>query len=116
MASQRSRGRLRGYHSIAHHLENIGAILACVFQFNWKPSSEFLSKVLAHHTMIGGYELVAYDVPPDRDTPRIVGWELFGPGPALLEHGAADTFEQAKLDAERRLLEIVRALPKPAPR
>jgi len=34
------------------------AIINQMFQFNWKPSREFVSEVRTHHTMIGGYELV----------------------------------------------------------
>jgi hypothetical protein len=77
-----------------------------VYQFNWKPSPEFVSKVRAQHTIIGGYELVAYDLPPDRGTPQIVGWELYGPGPALLDYAAANSFEEAKLAAEQRLIQM----------
>jgi hypothetical protein len=59
----------------------------------------------AEHACVGGYELIAFDLPsPDRE-PWIVGWELLG-GPDLqtsLDKGVGETFDDAKTAAEAAL-------------
>jgi hypothetical protein len=71
--------------------------------FPWKPDPEFGSAERAEHALIGGYELVAFDIPATpTGEPRIIGWELFG-GPdlfSLVEEGDAGSFEAAKSAAE----------------
>jgi hypothetical protein len=69
----------------------------------WRPDPEFASANRAEHAIIGGFELIAYDLPETRKgEPRIVGWELFT-GPDLhdlIDKGDAETFEAAKAAAE----------------
>jgi hypothetical protein len=87
-----------------------------VTAFHWKPSPEFDVALRAQHTVIGGFELVAYDLPPNRGTTRIVGWELYGPGAKLLAYALAASLEDAKSAVERRFLQMGRALKTAAPR
>jgi hypothetical protein len=46
---------------------------------------------------------VVFDLPADRAGPAVISWELFGPPrhQELIAHGEAQTFEDAKLAAER---------------
>jgi hypothetical protein len=71
-------------------------------EIHWKPEPEFWSATRAEHARVGAYELVAFDLPPHRGEPRIIGWELFT-GPDLndlVAKGDAATFEAAKVAAE----------------
>jgi hypothetical protein len=71
--------------------------------FPWKPDPEFWSATRAEHTVVHGYELVAFDLPPTpKDERRIIGWELFtGPDLGeLMAKGDAGSFEAAKAAAE----------------
>jgi hypothetical protein len=75
--------------------------------FPWKPDPEFWSANRAEHVIIGGYELVAFDLPSTLPgVPHIIGWELFT-GPdlhKLVDKGDAPTFEAAKAAAEAAYL------------
>ena len=75
--------------------------------FPWKPDPEFGSANRAEHAIIGGYELVAFDLPSTvPGVPHIIGWELFT-GPdlhKLVDRGDAVTFEAAKAAAEAAYL------------
>ena len=75
--------------------------------FPWKPDPEFRSANRAEHAIIGGYELVAFDLPSTLSgVPQIIGWELFT-GPDLRElvaKGDAPTFEAAKAATEAAYL------------
>ena len=75
--------------------------------FPWKPDPEFGSANRAEHAIIGGYELVAFDLPSTLPgVPHIIGWELFT-GPdlhELVDKGDAPTFEAAKSAAEAAYL------------
>jgi hypothetical protein len=64
---------------------------------------EFIGANRAERTLIGDYELVVFDLPADRAGPAVISWELFGPPrhQELIAHGEAQTFEDAKLAAER---------------
>jgi hypothetical protein len=57
--------------------------------------------------ILGGYELVAFDLPSAlAGAPHIIGWELFT-GPdlhELVDKGDAETFETAKSAAEAAYL------------
>ena len=52
--------------------------------------------------MVGDYELLVFDLPADRGG-AVIGWELFGPPrrEELIDHGDAQTFDDAKAAAER---------------
>ncbi len=69
----------------------------------WRPDPEFWHANRAEHAIIGGFELIAYDLPGSRQgEPRVVGWELFT-GPdlhTLVDQGDTETFEEAKAAAE----------------
>ncbi len=68
----------------------------------WQPDPEFLNADRAEHAIIGGFELIAYDLPETPWSPRTLGWELFT-GPDLhdlVDQGNAETFEAAKAAAE----------------
>jgi hypothetical protein len=70
--------------------------------FEWKHDPDFAEASQAEHAHVGGYELIAYELPSGPDQDHLIGWELFT-GPDLHElvgHGEAETFEQAKAAAE----------------
>jgi hypothetical protein len=76
--------------------------------FPWKPDPEFTSANRAEHAhaIIGGYELVAFDLPSTLPGVPHIGWELFT-GPdlhKLVDKGDAPTFEAAKAAAEAAYL------------
>src|SRR5262245_50635647 len=51
---------------------------------------------------IGDYELVRFDLPADPAGATVIGWEVFGPPrhEELIDHGDAQTFEDAKAAAK----------------
>jgi hypothetical protein len=68
----------------------------------WEREPEFTTANRAERCRVGGYELVAFDLPADRAGPRIIGWEVFGPPrrQRLLARGDSKTFDDAKAAAE----------------
>jgi hypothetical protein len=69
----------------------------------WQTDSEFIGAIHAEHAIVGDYELMVFDLPADPAGPAVIGWELFGPPrhQELIDHGEAQTFEDAKAAAER---------------
>ena len=68
----------------------------------WQPDPEFSGADQAERAVVGSFELIAYDLPETRQSPRIIGWEMFT-GPDLhdlVDQGNAETFEAAKAAAE----------------
>jgi hypothetical protein len=65
--------------------------------------SEFIGANHAERACIGDYELLVFDLPADRASPAVIGWELFVPprNQELIDHGEAQTFDDAKAAAER---------------
>jgi hypothetical protein len=63
---------------------------------------EFIGANHAEHAMVGGYELLVFDLPADRAGPAVIVWELFGPPrrQELIDHGEVETFDDAKAAAE----------------
>ena len=46
----------------------------------WRRDPEFASAARAEHAFVEGYELVAFDIPPDKPgQKRIIGWEVWPP-------------------------------------
>ena len=75
--------------------------------FPWNPDPEFWSATRAEHAIIGGYELVAFDIlGTPTGGPRIIGWELFTGLDRfhLVAKGDAGSFEAAKSAAEAAYL------------
>jgi hypothetical protein len=75
--------------------------------FPWKPDPEFWSATRAEHAILGGCELVAFDIPATpAGGPRIIGWELFTGADFfdLVAKGDAGSFEAAKSAAEAAYL------------
>ena len=72
-------------------------------EVTWHRDPEFIGANRAERAMVGDYELVVFDLPADRAGPAVISWELFGPPrhQELIAHGEAQTFEDAKLAAER---------------
>lgn len=75
----------------------------------WRKLSEMWSATTAERAFIGPYELIAFDIPPAGQYPRIIAWEMHtGPNFTTGIAGApAGSFETAKGAAEqeaRRLL------------
>jgi hypothetical protein len=72
-------------------------------EVTWETDSEFIGANHAEHAMVGDYELLVFDLPADRAGPAVIGWELFGPPrhQELIDHGEAQTFDDAKAAAER---------------
>jgi hypothetical protein len=70
---------------------------------DWQRDPEFIGANRAERALIGDYELVVFDLPADRAGPAVIGWELFGPPrhQELIAHGEAQTFDAAKVAAER---------------
>jgi hypothetical protein len=49
-------------------------------QIVWKRDPEFSSATKAEHAFVEGYELVAFDIPPDNPgAERVIGWEVWLP-------------------------------------
>ncbi len=72
----------------------------------WQPDPGFSNADRAEHAIIGGFELIAYDLPETpKGAPHVVGWELFtGPDlQDLVARGDAETFDAAKAAAEEAL-------------
>jgi hypothetical protein len=72
-------------------------------EVTWQDEPEFIGANRAERARIGDYELVVFDLPSDRAGPAVIGWELFGPPrhQELIAHGEAQTFDAAKVAAER---------------
>jgi hypothetical protein len=72
-------------------------------EITWQDEPEFIGANRAERARIGDYELVVFDLPSDRAGPAVIGWELFGPPrhQELIAHGEAQTFDAAKVAAER---------------
>ncbi len=72
----------------------------------WQPDPGFPNANRAEHAIIGGFELIAYELPAAPSvSPRVIGWELFT-GPDLhnlVARGDAETFDAAKAAAEEAL-------------
>lgn len=71
-------------------------------EVNWRTDPSWWSANRAEKAIVGPYELVAFDLPAHKDFLPEIGWEVFG-GPARqdqLATGTAQTFDQAKADAE----------------
>jgi hypothetical protein len=69
---------------------------------HWMPDSEFWSAKRAEHAFVGGYELIAFDLPATARDPAEIGFEVFGPPDygTLIATGRAETFERARAAAE----------------
>jgi hypothetical protein len=81
----------------------------------WIPDASFSSADRAEHALIGGHELVAFDLPPHQRFPRQIGWELFA-GPKLQDlvaTGEANSFDDAKLAAEAAYMGASNAVKEP---
>ena len=97
------------------HADNVGRLMALerlakaatsevpMSEVTWQRDPEFIGANRAERAHIGDYELVVFDLPADRAGPAVISWELFGPPrhQELIAHGEAQTFEDAKLAAER---------------
>ena len=72
-------------------------------EVTWQTDSEFIGANRAEHAMVGDYELLVFDLPADRAGAAVIGWELFGPPrrEELIDHGEAQTFDDAKAAVER---------------
>jgi hypothetical protein len=68
----------------------------------WIPDTEFWSARRAEHAFVGGYELIAFDLPATAHDPAEIGFELFGPPDygTLIATGRAETFDLARAAAE----------------
>jgi hypothetical protein len=77
-------------------------------EITWQDEPEFIGANRAERARIGDYELVVFDLPSDRAGPAVIGWELFGPPrhQELIDHGDAQTFEDAKAAAERAFAKL----------
>src|SRR5215831_17838793 len=63
-------------------------------EVTWQTDPEFIGADHAERACIGDYELVVFDLPADRASPAVIGWELFGPPrhQELIATGDAKTF------------------------
>jgi hypothetical protein len=71
-------------------------------EVSWQEEPEFIGADHAERALIGDYELMVFDLPADPAGPAVIGWELFGPPchQELIDHGDAQTFDDAKAAAE----------------
>ncbi len=80
---------------------------------NWKRDLGFSER--GEHALVGDYELVAFDIQPDPERPRITGWEVYT-GPKLLKmvaKGRTESLEEAKVAAEAAWRKVTAPYPEP---
>jgi hypothetical protein len=77
-------------------------------EVTWQEDPEFIGANHAERAHIGDYELLVFDLPADRASAAVIGWELFGPPrhQELIDHGDEQTFDDAKAAAERAFAKL----------
>jgi hypothetical protein len=67
----------------------------------WDPYPQFSSATRAEHAFIGALELVAFDLSPVDNTPRRIGFTIFGGErfTTMLKRGETASFTKAKTAA-----------------
>jgi len=74
-------------------------------KLQWGPHPEMYSAERTERARTDGFEVLAYDVPPDPQSERperMIGWEIFADPPRYtrqVARGTAATYDQAKADA-----------------
>lgn len=75
----------------------------------WHKLAYMWSTTTAERAIVGSYELMAFDAPPDGAHPRTIGWGL-NTGPQFMTHvagGPAASFEAAKDAAEAEVRKLL---------